>query len=981
MRTFAYSTLGLVLVGGALLAAPDVHTIAQLPLRFEPVTGTSRFIARGNGYSLDIQAREHTLQWVGTRSLVSLRTRFPGAQAKARIQASGLLSSRTNYFTGSSAKTWRTDVPNYERVRITDLFPGIDLDFHGENGSLEYDFILHPGAQPSAIRFVVDGPHHVRVDENGDLVLARGKDRALWKAPVLYQMKDGQREPVEGRFVVDVKRHTVRFAVGRYDHTRELVIDPALSYASYLGGTGKELARGVATDSAGNVYVSGGTTSTNLTVTPGVAQPKLAAAADAYVAKFSPAGALIYTTFLGGHRTDYSTGIAVDGAGNAYVTGMTNSTDFPVSTGAYQGTYGGSGGNTCQTGGDAFVTKLNPSGSQLLYSTYLGGNQDDIGSGIAIDSSGNAYIAGSTLSRNFPISSGAFQMTFAGSGGQTGKPPCNGYPWFNSGDVFVTKLNPAGTQLVFSTYLGGSFDDSALAVAVDSSQNVYVGGFTLSHNLPVTAGAYQSSFHGSDYQNEFFNSGDGFVGKLASSGASLVYLTYLGGSGDDAVTALYPMNDGSVWVAGSSSSQDFPVTAGAVQKSYVGYLTLPFLIEQNIGDGIAAHINPSGSELLYSTYFGGSQNDMATAIGVDAAGLVYLAGYSDSTSAFPITSDALQPRMAGDGGSELYFNYGDGFVAVINPAAGALVYSSYYGGSLDDEFFAMCLDGKGGVWATGNTVSNNLPVTSSASQPKYGGQTGLTMGTWGDAMLVHFTGLGVTGPFIGAIQNSASSASGSISPGMIFTIYGSDIGPSTLVGASVDSAGKLATTQAGYTITFNGVPAPIVYVSATQSAGIVPYEVAGQSSANIVVSNGTQSSPAMTVPVVAAVPGLFSLNQSGSGEAVAYNQDLTLNSASNPAAKGSVIVVYGTGEGQTNPPGVTGFIAVPGNVPAPAGGCKATVGGLPATVNYCGAVPYVVTGEIQLNLQLSPNVASGSQPVMFQVGSASSQANLTVYVK
>jgi uncharacterized protein (TIGR03437 family) len=365
---------------------------------------------------------------------------------------------------------------------------------------------------------------------------------------------------------------------------------------------------------------------------------------------------------------------------------------------------------------------------------------------------------------------------------------------------------------------------------------------------------------------------------------------------------------------------------------------------------------------------------------VASAGLVYVGGFSDSTSSFPVSPNALQHSMGGDGGSNTSFPYGDGFVAVINPNSPQIVYCSYFGGTQDDEFFGLVLDGKGGVWAAGNTVSSDFPVTASATQRVYGGHPSVT--TWGDAVLVHFSGLAPTGPIIGAIENAASNAAGQVSPGMIFTLYGSSVGPATLVGASLDSSGKLATMQAGFTITFDGIAAPIVYVSAAQSAGVVPYEIANHATTNVVVTQANgQSSVAYTVPVTAAIPGLFSANFTGTGPAVAFNEDSTLNSAANAAAKGSVVVLFGTGEGQTIPAGVTGFIAVAGTLPVPAASCSATVAGLTATVLYCGAVPNVVTGEFQMNLQLPPDVPSGNQPVVVQIGTAQSQANLTVFVK
>ena len=925
-------------------------------------------------------ATKNEITWVDSGIRTTVRTEFTHARRDAKIEPQGLLPSRTNYFLASSADRWRINVQNFGELRVVGLYPEIDLVYRGENGALEYDFVLHPGSDPRAIELKLEGVAPGRVDRNGDFIMA---GHLRWKAPHLYQEINGNRIGVNGRFQYGSDRR-LHFSVSDYDHSRDLVIDPELSYSSYVGGTDNEAARGIAVDSQGNVYIAGTTCSLDLPVLAGAFQGKNAGPADAFVAKFNSAGKLIYITYLGGAQTDAATSLAVDASGNAYVVGMASSSDFPVTQGAFQSHYAGNSQGACWQAGDGFISKLNPTGSQLIYSTYLGGKRDDLVSAVAVDSAGNAYVTGYTLSTDFPTTPGAYQTSFAGLGGQISKPNCNGMsanePWFVSGDAFVAKLNPAGSQLVFSTYLGGSLDDFGITIALDASQNVYVGGFTLSQAFPVTPGVVRTKFGGSEFQNQFFTTGDGFISKLSSSGASLLFSTYLGGSGDDVVTSIATAPDGSVWATGATSSTDFPITPQAVQAAYSGYVTLPFLVEQLVGDAFATHLSADGKKILYSTYLGGPSNDMGISIAVDPAGLVYLTGFSDSFN-FPLTQNALQRRFGGDGGQAHYFQFGDGFIAVIDPVASKLVYSSFYGGTQDDQLWGIALDGSGGVWATGNTLSTDLPVTSGAFQPRNAGAGTDFYELKGDSLLVHFTGLAPTGPVISALQNSASNASSGVSPGMIFTLYGSLIGPTTLAGASLDASGKLATTQAGVSITFDGVPAPIVYVSSKQGAGVAPYELAGKTSTQVVVQYNGQSSAPVTVPVVASAPGLFSANFTGSGQAVAFNQDNSLNSDSNPASKGSIVTLFGTGEGQTNPPGVDGLIAMPGLLPAPASGCTATVGGIAATVLYCGAVPFVVEGEFQLNLQLSPNTPSGDQPVVVTVGSAQSQPNLTIAVK
>ncbi|HYL35534.1 MAG TPA: SBBP repeat-containing protein [Bryobacteraceae bacterium] len=651
-----------------------------------------RYITRGAGYLFHVDARQNLMTWTDSGYKMSLRTKFVNARRDARVEGGDLLQSRTNYFLGNAPRRWRTNVSNYGEVRVKGLYPGIDLVYHGAAGTVEYDFVLHPGSDPNRIELQLNGTPTMRVDAAGNLVLAT---QVRWNAPLVYQEAGGQRVRVDGRFAL-IGRHRVRFHVGEYDRSRDLVIDPTLSYSSFVGGSGDDTARGIATDPQGNVYLAGLTRSTNLPIVAAAFQASATGHTDAFVAKFSAAGKLTYMTYLGGAQIDVSTSIAVDASGNAYVTGMTQSTDFPVTSGSYQKAFaGGGGGTACEQAGDGFITKLSPSGSQLVYSTYIGGSLDDLASSIAVDSAGNAYITGYTLSKNFPVTPGAYQTSFRGMGGQISKPGCKGVqsvlqPWFVSGDAFVAKLNPAGSQLVFATYLGGSSDEFGLAIAIDRSQNVYVGGFTLSYDFPVTPGAVRTRFGGNERQNIFFTTGDGFITKLNSSGSALIYSTYLGASGDDMVTALAVASDGSVWATGSTSSQDFPITSHVVQTTYSGYYIEPFLIEQLLGDAFATHVSADGSALLYSTYLGGAQNDLGLGIGIDSLGLVYVVGFTDSLN-FLVTPNALQRKFGGDGGQANYFEYGDGFVVVIDPIASRLVYSSYFGGSQDDQLWGLAL--------------------------------------------------------------------------------------------------------------------------------------------------------------------------------------------------------------------------------------------------------------------------------------------------
>ena len=359
--------------------------------------------------------------------------------ANPNSPASGVdeMPGKSNYFIGNDPKQWRANVANYTKVRYDRMYPGVDLVYYGNQRQLEYDFVVAPGADPSRIRLKFRGAGTLRIDDKGDLVLGAGDEQVRLQKPQVYQEASGTRKIVEGSYFATA--NIVRFRVGDYDHSRALIIDPTLDYSTTFGGSGYDQGNGIAVDSSGNAYVAGFTASSNFPTTTGAFQTAYGGGDyDAFVTKLNATGTgLVYSTYFGGSGYDQGNGIAVDSAGNAYVTGFTASSNFPTTTGAFQTAYGGGSS-------DAFVTKLNATGTGLVYSTYLGGSGGDAGTGIAVDSSGNAYVTGNTNSSNFPATTGAFQATFGG---------------YN--DAFVTKLNATGTGLVYSTYFGGSGYDQA----------------------------------------------------------------------------------------------------------------------------------------------------------------------------------------------------------------------------------------------------------------------------------------------------------------------------------------------------------------------------------------------------------------------------------------------------------------------------------------------------------------------------------------
>ena len=964
-----------VLVSSNLLAAiwPLDH------LRFEENLGQAgkqaRFIARGTS---DVELGPPD----AFMTFGALRMRLLRANAVSPLGVNAI-AGVTNYFRSANRRQWLAGVRSFEQVRYGSLYPGVDAVFHGAGGRLEYDFQIAAFADPSPIEFAVDRGVRLSVESDGDLTIDDGSVRSVWRKPGAFQPVDGKRRQVACSFRVEGQ--SVAFRLGSYDRSRPLVIDPTLVYSSYIGGSANDVARGVAVDGSGNIYVAGVTASKNLPVSSTALQKTFAGLTyqqydgDAFVAKFTSSGSLVYLTYLGGSANDVALALAVDATGNAYVAGHTNSTDFPTTPGALQTKYaGGGGGNIINPGGDTFVAKLNSSGSQLVYSTYLGGSKDEYCTAMAIDSSGNVYVAGSTLSTDFPVTTGAYQTANKGFGGQPAA--FGGTPGFFFGDAYVAKINPQGNHLVFATLLGGSLDELCLALAVDPGGNVWIGGSTLSNDFPVTSNAVQKSYKGAAPTSisPDLRMGDAFLAEFSSTGTTLKYATYLGGSQDEIITALATDASGAVYATGSTNSSDFPVTAGALQTKYGGPSALAPNSVIAAGDAFVTKFDATGA-IVWSTYLGGVGNDEGRAIAVDASGAIWVAGGTLSSN-FPVSSDALQPKYAGTGGATV--PVGDGFLARLNAQGNGLMYSSYFGGKQDDTIVALAVPDPSHVYVAGSTLSTDLAVTRGAFQSALGGSD--TTGDFpadapGDGFFAEFQFLvPVT---LNAVSSAASYAGGGVAPGEMIDLFGTNMGPQgSVLGTVLDpSTNRLSTNLGGASVLFDGNPAPLIAVTNLQVSAMVPYEVAGKTSTQIEVEyNGIQSAP-LTVPVQNAIPGLFSVDFSGKGQAAALNQDGSYNSASKPAAVGSVVVLFGTGDGQTNPAGVSGAISQ-GSPPRPLLSVTATVAGLPAAIDYAGEAPLEVAGFFQINLHVPNGTSPGPQPVVVNFGTASTQPGLTIYV-
>ncbi len=945
-----------------------------LLLGFSLMYGQARFEDLGDHFTSRGARHRLALYDAGASEFLvagsTIRTRLLGAR---RVTPKGqcLLPGQSNSLVTNLEAT---GIAAYERVHYAGVYPGVDLSYYGHDGEIEYDFVIAPNGDYRQIRLDIAAGTIPRLD-HGDLLI--GPSGVRWHRPIAYQKDSGgNRQIVASRFVV--KGSQVSFHLASYDHSRELVIDPTLNYLSYSGGSGNDAARGIALDTQGNIYIAGYTTSENLPGTGSTVQstygggiPSHQSTGDAYIAKYSPAGALIYMTYFGGSADDVAIGVAVDAQGSPYITGYTNSANFKTTAGAVQPSFGGQGRNSgYHEGGDAFVVKLNPAGNQIMYSTYVGGSRDDRGIAIALDAQGNAYITGNTISSNFPVTAGAFQSAYGG--GQA-------TDIYDGGDAFVTKLNPTGSQIIFSTYLGGSGNDLGGSIAVDST-GVYIGGKTTSSNFPVSASAFQRTYGGASDDNAqpVFKGGDGFIAKLNPTGTALVYSTYLGGRADDSVASIAVDTSGAVYATGATASANFPVTASAAKKTFGGPAAANgYLL---FGDGFVVKLNPAGSALAYATYFGGTGDEIGWAIAIDAAGNAYVGGQTNSSD-LAVTSDALQKTFGGRGGQSQAV--GDGIFLKVDPTGSQFLYMTYLGGNGDDAIGGIALDIAGNAYVTGSTASSNLPVSSAAAQKVYGGRNnaGLLVG---DAFLAKITDLSPAAEpdvKLAAVANAASYGAGTVAPGEIVILYGAKIGPATLTKAGVTASGLLDNSTAQTQILFDGVPAPIVYVSATQSAAIVPYSVAGKASTQVQVSyQGTKSLP-LTVKVADAAPGLFAADSTGVGPGAIYNQDNSLNAPTNPASEGQIIVLFGTGEGQTIPAGVDGRVAAD-VYPKPSLPVTVTVGGQPATdILYYGAIPFQVAGLFQVNVRVPPGAGAGNQEVIVKVGTVESQKKLTVSLK
>ena len=679
--------------------ATDSAAYRALPMPFEANQGQTdkqvKFLARGKDYAVFLTAQEavilltratpiesagnnsakrsfgrltsHGSMSGGTPSeTVALRMKLSGSNTAPIIEGVEALPGRSHYFLDAQQSDGTQLVPQFARVRYRGVYPGIDLVFYGKNGELEYDFIVAPGTDPSVIRMVFAGASALRLNAAGDVVFANVGGGLFLKRPCVYQDRGIYKEEIEARYVVEGKK--VRFRIGKYEPTLPLVIDPILTYASYLGGNESDYGTAVAVDRGGIIYLTGQTHSRNFPVANAIqgncTLGALGSCFDAFVTKIDVRkSAILYSTYLGGPGNDRGADIAVDDAGNAFVVGIVDS-------------------NT------AFVAKLDPEGRRVYFTTF-GGYPTTTGRAIAVDESGNAYITGDTLSNSFPTVNalqprpGGVSCSAIGGGS---------FPM----DAFVAKLGPTGV-IVYATYLGGDGNDWGLDIATDRHGNVYVTGETSSANFPVNS-SLQAAIRGGDPKNlGVCNGDDAFLAKLNPSGSGLVYATYLGGSRYDSAESIAVDRQGSVYLAGKTRSSDFP-TQGAFQRVHGG----------GEFDGFVAKVEGDGTRLAYASFLGGSASDYVQALALEGD-IAHVTGWTMSSD-FPV----VDPFQASRGGDV------DAFVSRLAPHGSALLMSSYIGGSAEDFGEAITIDRLGTAYVTGTSRSANFPKQN-AIQPGIGG--------------------------------------------------------------------------------------------------------------------------------------------------------------------------------------------------------------------------------------------------------------------
>jgi hypothetical protein len=680
--------------------------------------------------------------------------------AACRPRGTRALPGRFHYLLGPDPARWVVDVPSWSRVRMPGPSRAVALEFHQDAGPVEYDVLLSDGALPDDVVIAVRGARALWVDASGALVADTAAGAIRQEIPAAFRvLPDGRRERIACGFrLLDSNRFT--FDAPPEARGATLVIDPILTYAGYLGGSSLDEVHEVAVDPSGSVYLAGNTSSTNFPTTPGSYDVTFSGSSDGFVSKLDASGTgLVYSTLIGGTGSDFVHAMVVNASGQVTMTGKCG-VAFPVTTGAY---------DTTQNGWkDAFVTRLNAAGNGLVFSTYLGGDNEDFGNAIAIDASGNLYVAGQMKSTNFPSTPGVYDTS------------ANGY-W----EAFVAKLNPTAQTLLFSTFIGGSGLDWGRALAVASDGSIFLAGSSDSANFPTTSGAFDPSPNGSV---------DVFVARLNANGTALLAATVLGSAGLDHGMDVVLDASNAPLVTGVALP-GFPATAGAFDAT------------NDNGDAFVAKLSPDLATLVFSTFVGGMSTEQGTAIGLDATGAVYVGGFTNSAN-FPVTPGAAIPTFGGGGAP------GDGFLFKLRGDGSKLDYATYVGGSGHEEVLGLALRAPGSVLVVGTSSSTNLPVSSGALATPGGADNGFFFRF--DVPLAATAVLGPGWSHAGAPATLALSGPPVIGQSVTLSVGGA---PPATTGVLYASAPAPETSYGGVVPVYLGLPdiAPVVTFVTTSS--------------------------------------------------------------------------------------------------------------------------------------------------------------------
>ena len=623
-----------------------------------------KFVFAESGYSIGFVQSGYLLKTIGNDYQPNIvQVTFKSSNSVIPEGREELLH-KSNFLFGNDSLKWGHNVRNYQKVMYENIYDRIDLVYYITEEGLKYDLIVHPGGDPNEICFSYDGVDEIYLDGHGKLHVEYPSGELIEETPYSYQMNDKKMDEVSSYYKITNNEVTIK--VGEYDTTKNLIIDP-LIYSTFIGGSNTDIAEDITLDLENNIYVIGKTNSSDFTTTSGIFDDSYNGNEDVdiFVLKLSSDGSeLLFSTFIGGDDDDFPYGISLDSENNIYVSGWTFSSNFPTTPGCFDETY--------NENGDAFVFKLDQNGTNLNYSTFIGGNSTDSDSRIVLDADNNAYVAGITNSSDFPTTENSYNQSYSGG--------------IKYGDVFVLKLNPNGTELVYSTYVGGSDDEWwGGSLTIDSLNNTYITGSTASEDFPTTSGCYDDSYNGGNT--------DAIVFKLNSNGSDLLYSTYIGGDSWDRGWRIVLDKDENACITGWTYSEDFPTTPGCYNDSLGGS-----------SDIIVCKLNKEGSDLIYSTLLEGNSSEGLSQIAIDSENNVYISShiFRGSNQDFPTTPGCYDDSFNGNV---------DVVVCKLNSNGSDLLYSTYIGGNGSDYAHAITLVSKDVVYITGMTGSPNFPTT------------------------------------------------------------------------------------------------------------------------------------------------------------------------------------------------------------------------------------------------------------------------------